>query len=150
MNQENLPHILVVDDEVSYLHAMKRVFRRHYGVFTAENLTVAQSLLQAHADTIALLLVDFHIGAESGLELLNKIRAEERHNIQFILMTGAVSEEIDGEEIQKSGADGFLHKPFDNDEVIALVERLFAEKKRAQISLLCSLLSLVLKKKRFV
>ena len=132
MKKEITPHILIIDDEVPYLHAMQRVFRSRYDVFTAANLTVARMLFQEYIDTIAILLVDLHIGRESGLSFLEEIRATKRNEIRFILMTGSVSPEIDEDTLQASGIDGLLRKPFENEEVITLVENLLQKKECAR------------------
>lgn len=124
----NLPYALVVDDELSYLSAMSRVFRGKFRVFTAENLTAARRLLRQHEDKFAFMLVDLHLkDNELGTTFLEEVRRTARRRIPFFIMTGSIPPlrpEILQEKksvVPECDADGILEKPFDNEELLRLI-----------------------------
>lgn len=124
----NLPYALVVDDELSYLSAMSRVFRGKFRVFTADNLTTARSLLRQHEDKFAFMLVDLHLkDNEWGTTLLQEVRMTARRRIPFFIMTGSVPplqpDVLKNSVVPECDADGILEKPFDNEELFSLIHK---------------------------
>ena len=67
-----------------------------------------QAIEAARADNFDLHIYDYHIGAETGLELLTQMRAE-RIQAPVIILTGQTDLAIDLEAI-RSGASDYLHK----------------------------------------
>jgi two-component system phosphate regulon response regulator PhoB len=65
-----------------------------------------ENLRREHADV---LLIDIHLGARSGLDLVREIRRQpDLKQIRIVMMSG-----IDkGQECLAAGADAFLLKPF--------------------------------------
>src|SRR5207237_3840501 len=97
--------VLVVDDEPS-IRLLCRVNLELDGlrVLEAASLTEARALV---GEEPALVLLDLHVGAEDGLDLLTEIR-QEHPDVKVVLLTGTT--EI--REIERSLADGVLTKPF--------------------------------------
>jgi two-component system response regulator QseB len=70
----------------------------------------------------ALLVLDLGLPGQDGLALLNKMRAgDNRTPVLIITARGAVSDRIAGLD---GGADDYLGKPFDLDELVARVRAL--------------------------
>jgi len=112
--------ILVVDDEPSVRLSLAELLRDEgHAVRVAEHGPAALALLEA--EDADLVLSDLTMPAIDGLQLLQEVR--ERHpGTLFVLMT-AYGDERTAVKALKLGAYDYLPKPFDNDEVRALVER---------------------------
>lgn len=82
-----------------------------HGVETAADSEAA--LRKIRSGKFRLVLCDWELAPDSGLDLLEKVRAEARNaNLLFVLMFAESSaEKID--EALAGGADGCLVKPFD-------------------------------------
>lgn len=118
--------MLIVDDELSMREVLERVFRREgYTVHLADNGARALEMIRDHV--YDLVLSDVRMPTLTGMELL----AECRHissETMVILMTAYGTVES-AREAFKMGADDFIQKPFDIDE-IKLVVRNALEKSR--------------------
>ena len=111
--------ILLVDDEAAVLSSHARLFSR----LGAEVHAVAtiQEALEA-AGSVDLVISDYQLGAQSGIELLAAIR-RTLATLPFILVTGYLDAE--GErELRATPCTGFLQKPFHADEAAAEIRRL--------------------------
>ena len=114
------PRLLVLDDEQRMVDIVAMVLRREgYDVATQ---TEGEAALAALADeTYDLLITDLRMPGSDGLEVLRRARAAQP-GLPVILMTAhaTVATAI---EAMKHGAVDYVEKPFDNDELKALVKR---------------------------
>lgn len=84
------------------------------GFHGAETAADSESALRKiRGGKFRLVLCDWMLEPDSGLALLETVRAEARHaNLLFVLMfANSSAEKI--EEARAGGADGYLVKPFD-------------------------------------
>ena len=107
--------VLVVDDERS-LRLLCRVNLELEGHTVREAGTLAEALHQLERATPDVVLLDLHLGADDGLELLDEIAALELP-IRVVLLSGAseVSPEL------RSRVDAVLGKPFELERLSAAV-----------------------------
>ena len=114
------PHILVVDDDTR-LRALLQRFLRDNGfmVSAAKGAGEARELLRQYR--FDLLIVDIMMPGESGLEFLAKLRQED--NVPVILLTamGEAGDRINGLE---TGADDYLPKPFEPQELVLRIKNI--------------------------
>jgi CheY-like chemotaxis protein len=84
--------------------------------------------LQADADVLAavqgenpdVLLMDVHLGHQSGLDILDNVRnAEETSSTRIVMSSGSNVKE----ECMRRGAFGFLLKPYMPDELITILKQ---------------------------
>jgi DNA-binding NtrC family response regulator len=113
------PTVLVVDDEASVRQSMQRIFRRSCRVLEAADAPSALEALRRHA--VDVVILDVRLPGAHGIELLAQIRGMD-DSIEIILVT-AVREVRAAVEAMKLGAYDYLTKPFDVDELRALVGR---------------------------
>ncbi len=110
-----MTHILVVDDEPAIRRLLSSVLERGgYQVKLAKN---AQDAIAAVArDGIQAILLDLGLPDQDGLETISTIRA--KHDLPLIVVTArdATSEKIAALDL---GADDYVTKPFDGDELLA-------------------------------
>jgi signal transduction histidine kinase len=124
--------ILVVEDEKNLLLGLRDILEIDgYEVVTAENGRDALDLLQAGADSPPDLIVsDIMMPHIDGLELLRLVREQERWvQIPFIFLT-ARGERSDVHLGKFLGADEYIIKPFDADDLLVAVASRLERAKR--------------------
>ena len=108
------PSILVVDDEKDTRELMARALADDYVVTTAPDAEQALKALAADSD-IALMLSDVRMPGASGIELLKAAKAAHPRLICILLTAyGTVDQAV---EAMKDGADDFIMKPVDLDQL---------------------------------
>jgi DNA-binding response OmpR family regulator len=114
--------ILCVEDEVQVLENNRKAFTdAGYSVITAENLAQAREQLATHApDAIVL---DIMLPDGLGLDWLAEIR-KQGNKIPVIMLT-AWDKPYDKARGLRLGANDYLGKPFEYDELLARVEVMF-------------------------
>jgi len=118
--------LYVEDDEdtrelVSYVLAMK-----NYKVVAPK--TYDEALMVARSSQFDLYLIDNWMSGGSGIDLCKKLR--EFNPWTPILFYSGAAYERDKQEAFAAGAQAYLVKPADNDELIEAVSRLISEAKR--------------------
>ena len=106
--------ILLVEDNAVNMRIARR-FLHSWGasINTAENGLVAWQLFQQQS--FDLLLIDLEMPLMDGKELLTQVRSVNKE-IPAIAFTAAVYENM-YDDLQKHGFNGYLHKPFQPDEM---------------------------------
>ncbi|MEM1311810.1 MAG: ATP-binding protein, partial [Cyanobacteria bacterium P01_H01_bin.153] len=130
-SQSNEPHILVVDDNSDLRAYISNVLQRqNYQVRAAHNGEAALAMLETFSPN--LILTDLMMPGMSGLELLQRVRQDERFSsIPVVLLTAKVDDETRIEGVEQ-GADAYLGKPFNDRELLAEVRNLLALKANEQ------------------
>lgn len=115
-----MANILIVDDEQSYRQLLSLVFEGDgHKIRTAMNGRQAVELLQeSPADVI---ISDVKMPDMDGIEMLRAVR-ETLPDLGVILMTAFASVET-AREAFKLGADDFIQKPFDVEELKLIVRK---------------------------
>lgn len=112
----DLPHILLVeDDEVFALVVSRALVRRKFKVTHAVSAEQAKELIANTAFDLAIL--DLNLGKKSSLELIKPLK-QKCPQIRILILTGFASITTAVEAI-KLGADNYLAKPADADEIVA-------------------------------
>jgi len=115
-----MPNILIVDDEQSYRQLLTLVFESDgHTVRTANNGREALSLLQMESADV--IISDVKMPDMDGIELLAAVR-ETQPDLGVVLMTAFASVET-AREAFKLGADDFVQKPFDVEELKLIVKK---------------------------
>src|SRR6267154_5360331 len=121
--------ILIVDDERSMRELLQLVFRRAgYTVLVAENGT--EALERIKQDVIDIVVSDVKMPDCTGIELLKQIRMISSDTV-FILMTAFATIET-ARQAFKLGADDFIQKPFDVEELKIIVNNASERKQLRQ------------------
>ena len=114
---------LLVDDEDLILFVLTQLLKVHgYLVRTASRGEEALSMIEER--TPALVILDIRMPGLSGFEVLHRLRSSNPQ-LPVILMT-ALAGVRDAVEAMKAGAFDYVSKPFDNNEMIATIERALA------------------------
>lgn len=114
--------VLVVDDDVVTRRALEGLLtKRGFEVVTTRSGEEAWAVLQKD-DAPRLAIIDWMMPGMDGVELCRKLRHSGKGEYTYILMlTGrrAAQDVVDG---LKSGADDYLRKPFNLDELHARLQ----------------------------
>ena len=121
--QSTVPRILAVDDNKQNLDLLTRALRAaKYEVITAQDGPTALNLVESAA--VDLVLLDVMMPGMSGYEVCEKIRANERTRLLPVVMLTALRDVSDRIRGIASGADDFLSKPFNREELLTRVKSL--------------------------
>jgi two-component system response regulator MtrA len=117
--------ILICDDEPHLRELMRVSLDRDYYEF-AEAADAAQALEVADRLQPDLVLLDVMMPGGSGLAVIERLRAKPGlHDVPVVVVSAFVTES-DRRAATDAGANGFVAKPFDPDELASVVEELLA------------------------
>ncbi|AZP13372.1 phosphate regulon transcriptional regulator PhoB [Undibacterium parvum] len=115
--------ILVVEDEPAIQELIAvNLSLSGYQVMRADDAEIAVSLLRDHLPDM--LLVDWMLPGQSGINLIRSLRAQARTRDLPIIMLTARGEQQDKILGLESGADDYMTKPFSPREMIARIQAL--------------------------
>ncbi len=108
--------ILIIDDDPVILKYLKAIFTDNgYTVFEAANSTDGMAIVDAEKPD--LITLDLEMPGEWGSRFYRKLRKDKNlRNIPILVISG-----LDGDHAVKD-AIAFIAKPFDPDEVLAIVK----------------------------
>ncbi|RMG61769.1 MAG: response regulator [Calditrichaeota bacterium] len=108
--------VLIADDENISRKLLKRSLERWgHQVFEARNGREALQLLQE--EDISLVVTDWMMPDVDGLQLVKEIRALPNRDYIYIILLTAKTMKEDLIEGMEAGADDFIAKPFDREEL---------------------------------
>ncbi len=123
--------LMVVDDEEGVRRSLKRVLERDgYRIVLAENGEEALSIIRSDGKDIETVISDYRMPGMDGLETLIEI-GRMNPEITRIMLTGYATMASAIEAVNE-GIDGFLTKPFGNDELRAKVREYNIKKRLKQ------------------
>jgi len=105
---------LLVDDDALFLQTLQRALAKR-GIETVTATGPAEALAAANAGPLDFAIVDLKIGRDSGLRLIEPLKAIRRET-RVIIMTGYASVATAVEAI-KAGAEDYLLKPLSVDVI---------------------------------
>jgi response regulator RpfG family c-di-GMP phosphodiesterase len=115
--------LLLVDDEINILSALKRVLRRNgRRILTADSAHMALDVLAQ--EDVHVVVSDHRMPGMSGTELLSKVKETHPETVRMMLSgyadAGAKAEGLDGGAMYK-----FLAKPWNEEELCKQIEGAF-------------------------
>src|SRR5574337_2036612 len=130
---KKLPRVLIVEDE-SAIAELVSVNLRHNGFapIWAEDGEAAQRELNAVLPDVVLL--DWMLPGQSGLQLARKWRADARTKPIPILMLTARADEPDKVRGLDAGADDYITKPFSTQELLARIRAVLRRRAPEQVA----------------
>jgi two-component system alkaline phosphatase synthesis response regulator PhoP len=118
------PKILIVDDEAHIRILLERTLIDFEDVgveiLMAENGEEALELIKT--ENPALVFLDVMMPKMNGFDVCNAVKNELKLEDVYIVMLTAKGQEYDKEKGAKVGADVYMTKPFDPDEIYDKVE----------------------------
>jgi two-component system phosphate regulon response regulator PhoB len=128
-----IARVLVVEDE-SAIAELISINLRHHGmlpVLAADGVEAQKQIDEALPDVI---LLDWMLPGQSGLELARRWRADPRTKATPILMLTARGDEPDKIAGLDAGADDYITKPFSTQELLARIRAVLRRRAPEQAS----------------
>lgn len=110
--------ILIIEDDQEISRLLSVILKKSQMVPVAA-YSGTEGLLQLQNNRFDLILLDLMLPGKSGEELLEEIR--EKSSIPIIIISAKVDVE-DKVKVLKMGADDYITKPFNQEEVMARIE----------------------------
>jgi DNA-binding NarL/FixJ family response regulator len=118
------PQVIIIDDD--HLVRNFAVHTIEYGtnrkVTTFDCGFSAWQFIQAEPEQVDIIIADANIPDMDGLELLRQVKSKYPDK-KFVITTSSPDNENTAYQL---GADAFLLKPYDIDDLFTLIERLFS------------------------
>jgi two-component system response regulator AtoC len=124
--KDNLPTLLVVEDEKNTRDGLRRYFEGKFDIYLAPDLPTAMNVLES--EPVDVLLTDLRLmGGTEGLDLL--VRAQSiPHAPVCVLMTAYGSEKV-AVQAMKRGAYDYITKPLDLEKLDVVLTRALHSRK---------------------
>jgi DNA-binding NtrC family response regulator len=117
---DNLPILLVVEDEKNTREGLRRYFDGRFDIYLAPDVPTAMNVLETQP--VDVLLTDLRLmGGTEGLDLLTRAKSLHRPPVA-ILMTAYGSEKV-AVQAMKRGAYDYITKPLDLEKLDAVLTR---------------------------
>jgi DNA-binding NtrC family response regulator len=111
--------VLVVDDEVGIRESLRMILKQDYEVALAKNAEEAFELFKHHSPDV--ILLDILLPDLDGLKVLEQLKKRDPDGIVIMITsTRTLKTTI---EAMKLGADDYITKPFDIDELRLAIHR---------------------------
>ena len=115
----DLPHVLVIDDEMGPRESLRMLLKPNYQVHTADSVEAGIRLLrEKHPDAV---ITDIRMPGTNGIDGLRRIREIDPH-VAVIMLTGFGALET-AQEALRLGANDYINKPFDAHEMRSVISR---------------------------
>lgn len=115
-----LPRVLMVDDDANLLQSHRRTLRSHFSVFIAQGGKEALQVLETEGP-FAVVVSDIKMPQMSGVELLSQVRVAYPNTIRMVL-TGFADLEIAISAVNRGDIFRFLTKPCDQNDLITAIK----------------------------
>ena len=126
--------LLVVDDDPSLLLAVSETLRaENYDVVTARR--GAEAMVRVAESLPDLIISDIRMPGMDGYALVRNLRAAPRTRLIPIVFLTAKDETVDRIAGFRSGVDAYITKPFESDELIAVVKSILERVQRTHSDL---------------
>ncbi len=121
--------LLVVDDEPNLLRAVAACLRGEgFEVVTARS--GAEALVRVAEAVPDLIVSDIRMPGMDGYQLARQLRASSRTSLTPVVFLTAKDETADRIEGFRTGVDAYLTKPFEPDELVAVIRAILARVQR--------------------
>jgi DNA-binding NarL/FixJ family response regulator len=121
--QTDAGRILIVDDDDPYRAFVAALLQRA-GYATADATTGEEALASVRRERPSCIILDVLLPCATGYEVCRELRDEYGETLPIVFVTGQRVEAADRVAGLLIGADDYILKPFDPDELIARVRRL--------------------------
>ena len=118
--------LLIVDDEAHIRMLMEQTLEdledEGIELLTAENGAEALSIIQSEEPELVFL--DVMMPKMNGMEVCRNVKQELNLNQVYIILLTAKGQEVDRQKGLDMGADRYMTKPFDPDEMLSIARNI--------------------------
>lgn len=127
---ENLPVVLVIEDNAQLRDFIQTTLSGKFTVLTAEDGRAG--IEKALKEIPELIITDLMMPFKNGYEVCDTLKKDERTNHIPVIMLTAKTDTDSRIQGLETGADAYLAKPFDNRELQAVIDNLIRIRKSLQ------------------
>ena len=114
--------ILIIDDEPDILRAAKvRLMSFGYEVITASDGSDIVNLVQKNMPD--LILLDLRLPHMDGVKICVILKADDKLKTIPVIIFTASSDPTTSKKVKDSGAEGYLIKPFDTEDLLQTIKK---------------------------
>jgi two-component system, OmpR family, phosphate regulon response regulator OmpR len=118
------PLILICDDELPLRELIKAALGDSYRYVEAGDAAEAEEVMEAEQP--AAIVLDVMLPGKSGIDFLTELRTASTPSDLPVVVVSAWQSADDEQAAMSAGADAFIGKPFDPEDLASLVEGLIA------------------------
>jgi len=115
--------VLYIDDNADNLRLVERLLQRRPGVELRTAMTGQDGLTAAVGEPPALILLDNRLPDGNGRQVLRQLAAEPATAAVPVVILSGDTGRSTVDDLLAAGAAGFLPKPFDIADFVAVIER---------------------------
>ena len=116
-------HILIVDDSES-IRELVGLTLENSGYSVTKAVDGEDALSKLNSKVYDLVITDLNMPKLDGIGLVKAIRSNQDHTGLPILLLTTESQNEKKEEAKKAGATGWIVKPFAQDKLLAVVQKI--------------------------
>lgn len=117
-------NILIIEDERELALGLATLLKSGgYNIFLAYDAIYGISL--AHKEKINLIILDLGLPAGGGFFVLDNLKSSINTNRIPIMVLTARTDKESEEKSYKMGAEAFFNKPFNPEELLAAIKKIF-------------------------
>ena len=120
MSKNKMPILLIVDDEPALRLLLNQFFQKNFNIVTLEGGFACLKYLE-EKDEPQVLIIDLNMPDMSGVDVIKKIRSNSKWDKLAILVLSSAESSKDRINCLNSGADDFVIKPFNPEELNARI-----------------------------
>lgn len=124
--------VTIIEDEKEIAELIKRFLTQNN--FEVRHYVTAEAMLSGPVTDSCIYLVDWNLPGMKGTDLIRALRAKDKFSPIFMISGYNKAEEV--VEGLKAGADDYLIKPFNYDELIVRVENAWSKMNQLKGSLM--------------
>ena len=121
--------VLLVEDDPGYQELAETILGGMFELTVCSSVEEAMGKLDA-GQRYSLIISDINLFGMTGLEMLSRRRQAGVTESSPIVMCSSQSDPATRERVLSMGAAGFIAKPYDFEEVVALVRKLLSDADR--------------------
>lgn len=129
-NTDDKELVLIVDDLTMNRAILTEYLKEDYQIVEAENGQVAWEYIKDNYQNIAAIILDIFMPVMNGYELLEKVKENHNYDDIIVIMTSADTETNNVDEMKDKGADGFIPKPYEKEEIVQKIKGALELQKR--------------------
>ena len=113
-------NLVIIDDEPALRLILKEYFKTTFNVFVLENGNALLEFLENNPLPSAI-VIDLLMPDMSGLEVIRKIKSHDKYEALAIIVLSGKTESKERIDCLNEGADDFMIKPFNPEELRARI-----------------------------
>jgi len=128
VDDDEIPSLLIIEDNTDVAYYLSTALHQTYRMIFAHS--GKQGVALARTWIPDLVICDIMMPGQNGLDVCNELKCDDRTNHIPIILLTARADQLSKYQGLEKGADQYIQKPFDKEELLLTVENLIANRKK--------------------